>query len=92
MGLALLTIVIIGIVLQRMLAALADSGATWAEQTASFAPHALWVSLAWVLSILAGLGIVTGALFLMPAVTAFVGSFFVDEMREPVLDLSEPHN
>ena len=83
-GLALLIIIIISIVLQRMLAALADSGATWAEQTASFAPHALWSSLAWVLSILAGLGIVTGALFLMPAVTAFVGSFFVDEVAEVV--------
>ena len=83
-GLALLMIVIIGIIMQRVLAAMADHGATWAEQTAGFAPHALWATLAWVLSILAGLGIVTGALFLMPAVTAFVGSFFVDEVAEVV--------
>jgi CysZ protein len=83
-GLALLLIVLIGIGLQRMLAALAENGATWAEQTAGFAPHAAWATLAWVLSILAGLGIVTGALFLMPAVTAFVGSFFVDEVAEVV--------
>lgn len=83
-GLALLLIVIIGIGLQRMFAALADSGASWAEQTAGVAPHAAWAALAWVLSILAGLGIVTGALFLMPAVTAFVGSFFVDEVAEVV--------
>ena len=33
---------------------------------------------------MAGLGIVTGALFLMPAVTAFVGSFFVDEIADAV--------
>jgi CysZ protein len=83
-GLALLLIVLIGIGLQRVLAALADHGATWAEQTAGFAPHSAWAALAWVLSILAGLGIVTGALFLMPAVTAFVGSFFVDEVAEAV--------
>jgi CysZ protein len=83
-GLALLVIVIIGIGLQRVLAALAESGATWAEQTAGIAPHGAWAALAWVLSILAGLGIVTGALFLMPAVTAFVGSFFVDEIAEHV--------
>ncbi len=83
-GLALLLIVIIGIGLQRVLAALADNGATWAEQTSGMAPHAAWASLAWVLSIMAGLGIVTGALFLMPAVTAFVGSFFVDEVAEVV--------
>jgi CysZ protein len=83
-GLALLLIVIIGIALQRVLGALADRGADWAEQTAGFAPHGAWAALAWVLSILAGLGIITGALFLMPAVTAFVGSFFVDEVAEVV--------
>ena len=48
------------------------------------APHAVWSTLAWMLSILASLGIITGALFLMPAVTAFVGSFFVDEVGEAV--------
>ena len=48
------------------------------------APHAVWASLAWVLSIMASLGIITGALFLMPAVTAFIGSFFVDEVAEVV--------
>ncbi len=83
-GLALLLIVIIGIVLNRVFAALAASGATWAEQTSGMAPHAAWTALAWVLSIMAGLGIITGALFLMPAVTAFVGSFFVDEIAEAV--------
>ena len=83
-GLSLLLIVIIGIVLNRVFSALATSGATWAEQTAGVAPHAAWASLAWVLSIMASLGIITGALFLMPAVTAFVGSFFVDEVAEAV--------
>ena len=83
-GLALLLIVIIGIVLNRIFSALAASGATWAEQTSGFAPHAAWASLAWVLSIMASLGIITGALFLMPAVTAFVGSFFVDEVGDAV--------
>jgi CysZ protein len=81
---ALALIVVIGIALQRVLAALADSGATWAEQTSGMAPHAAWAALAWVLSIMAGLGIITGALFLMPAVTAFVGSFFVDEIADVV--------
>jgi CysZ protein len=83
-GLALLLIIIIGIGLQRVLAALAANGATWAEQTSGMAPHAAWATLAWVLSIMAGLGIITGALFLMPAVTAFVGSFFVDEVADVV--------
>ncbi|HXZ21769.1 MAG TPA: sulfate transporter family protein [Pseudolabrys sp.] len=83
-GLALILIVIIGILMHRVLAAWAESGANWAEQTSGFAPHAAWATLAWILSIMAGLGIVTGALFLMPAVTAFVGSFFVDEIADAV--------
>jgi CysZ protein len=89
-GLALLLIVIIGIVLNRVFAALAASGATWAEQTSGVAPHAAWASLAWVLSIMASFGIITGALFLMPTVTAFVGSFFVDEVAEAVEHASYP--
>jgi CysZ protein len=83
-GLALLLILLIGIGLHRLLAALAESGASWAEQTSGFAPHAVWATLAFVLSVMAGLGIVTGALFLMPAVAAFVGSFFADEVADVV--------
>jgi len=83
-GLALLLIVIVGVALQRFLSALAENGATWAEHSAGFAPHALWNLLAWLLSIMASLGIITGALFLMPTITAFVGSFFVDETAEAI--------
>ena len=83
-GLALILIVIIGILLQRLLSALAAHGADWAEQTSGFAPHAAWSALAWVLSIMAGLGIITGALFLMPTIAAFIGTFFVDETAEAV--------
>ncbi len=83
-GLALVLIAVVSVVLERVLSSLADKGAVWAEQTSGFAPHAVWSALAWVLSIMAGIGIITGALFLMPAVTAFVGSFFVDETAEAV--------
>ena len=83
-GLALIVIVFIGILMQRLLSAWADAGANWAEQASGVAPHAAWAALAWVLSVIAALGIITGALFLMPAVTAFVGSFFVDEVAEAV--------
>ena len=83
-GLALILIVIIGILMYRVLAAWAETGTNWAEQTAGTAPHAVWSALAWSLSIMAGLGIITGALFLMPAVSAFLGSLFVDEIGEAV--------
>ena len=81
-GLGLILIVLIGVGLNRLFSWMATSGAAWAE--ASTGAHTLWQILAWVLSIAATLGIITGALFLMPAVTAFVGSFFVDEIAEEV--------
>ena len=81
-GLALLMIVLVGIGLNRIFSWMAENGAAWAE--ASTGGHTLWQLLAWVLSFAATLGIVTGAVFLMPAVTAFVGSFFVDEIAGEV--------
>ena len=83
-GLALILIVLMGIGMQRVFAWMAASGASWAETTYGAAPHAAWDILVWVLSIMAGLGVITGAVFLMPVVTAFVGSFFVDEIAEMV--------
>src|ERR1700749_3672233 len=83
-GLALVLIVLVGIALQRVFAWMAASGADWAETTTGFAHHGAWNILVWVLSIMASLGIITGALFLMPAVAAFVGSFFVDEIADHV--------
>lgn len=89
-GLALLVIVIIGIALQRLFSALATNGADWAEHTYGVVPHDVWSILIWVLSIMAGLGIVTGALFLMPAVAALVGSFFVDEVADYIERVDYP--
>jgi CysZ protein len=83
-GLALILIVLIGIGLQRVFAWMAASGTAWAEGNVGAVPHAAWDVLVWALSIMASLGIITGAVFLMPAVTAFVGSFFVDEIAEHV--------
>jgi CysZ protein len=81
-GLGLVLIVLMGIGLQRMFSWLATAGTAWAE--ASTGGHTAWEIFAWVLSIAATLGIITGALFLMPAVSAFVGSFFVDEIADEV--------
>lgn len=89
-GLALLVIVIIGIALQRLFSTLAASGADWAEHTYGLVSHDVWGILIWVLSIMAGLGIVTGALFLMPAVAALVGSFFVDEVADYIERVDYP--
>lgn len=82
MGLALVMIVLVAIGLHRVFSWLAEGGMAWAESTVG--AHGAWSVLAWVLSIAATLGIITGAIFLMPAVTAFVGTFFVDEIAENV--------
>ena len=84
-GLGLVLIVLIGIGLQHLFSWMATSGANWAEATTG--GHTAWQILAWILSIAATLGIITGAVFLMPAVTAFVGSFFVDEIADDGVEL-----
>ena len=89
-GLALLLVVFIGIALQRLFAWLAQAGVDWAEASAGVMPHGVWTAMVWIVSILATLGIVTGAIFLMPVVTAFVGSFFVDEVADYVERASYP--
>lgn len=83
-GLALLVLAVLGIALHRTLALLIGNGASWVTGTTPAVPQWGWDALAWVLSFAAGLGIVAGALFLMPAVSAFVGTFFVDEVADQV--------
>ncbi len=79
-GLALVLIVLIGIGLHRILAWLATYGADWAEHVLGTSAHTPLSILAWIFSFVAGLSIIVGSIFLMPAITALVGSFFVDEI------------
>ena len=82
--LALVLIVIIGVGLHRGLSWLTEGGSGLAGTAlgpGSTGPLAVMV---WIVSVATSLGIVVGGVFLMPAVTAFVGSFFVDEIAEQV--------
>jgi uncharacterized protein involved in cysteine biosynthesis len=79
-GLALILIVIIGIGLHHLLAWLAGAGEGFAENALGPNAHAPLAVLAFLLSVAAGLGIIVGSVFLMPAVTALVASFFVDDI------------
>ena len=83
-GLALVLIVIVAIGLHRVLVWLAAAGQSWAEQTFGFTTNMPVTVLAWVLSFATGLGIIAGSIFLMPAVTALVASFFVDDIAAEV--------
>src|SRR5258708_14397585 len=76
-GLALFLIVLIAIGLHRLLLWLETTGANWAETVFGVSAHAPLSILIWIVSVAAGLGIIVGSVFLMPAVTALVGSFFV---------------
>ena len=79
-GLALVLIVIIGIAVQRLLVWLATYGMDWAEGLLGTSAHTPLSILAWVVSIAVSLGVIVGSIFLMPAVTALVGTFFVDDI------------
>ncbi len=83
-GLGLALIILVAIALDRFIVWLVGIGESSVETT--LGPHAhLPVSVfAWLLSFAAGLGIVLGGVMLMPAVTAFVASFFSDQIADQV--------
>lgn len=83
-GLALLLIIALAVALERAIVWLVGLGSMSAET--ALGPHAHFPvdALAWLLSLMAGFGILVGSVMLMPAVTAFVASFFADEIAEQV--------
>ncbi len=83
-GLALALIVVVAIGLDRLIIWLVGQGDASLENTLGPHAHMPATAIAWLLSIAAGLGIVVGSVLLMPAVTAFVASFFADEIAQEV--------
>jgi len=83
-GLAILVIVLVTIALYRVSAWLATAGEAWAEGAIGSFAHGPLIALGWVVTIALGFALVAGGIFLMPAVTAFTASFFVDEISAQV--------
>jgi CysZ protein len=83
-GLALVLVAVLAVFLQRLLAWFASSGEVWLEAALGPSFHMPLTILAWIVSIAAALGVVVGAVFLMPAITALVASVFVDDVAEIV--------
>jgi CysZ protein len=83
-ALALVLIVVLALGLQRLLSWFAVSGEGWAEATLGAGYHTPLKILSWIISIAAGLGVVVGAVFLMPAITSLVAGVFVDEAADHV--------
>src|ERR1700758_3449284 len=84
MGLALVLISVLAIGLQRLLSWFATSGESWAEAALGPGAHTPLYVLSWIVSVAAGLGIVFGAVLLMPAITSLCASVFVDEIADHV--------
>jgi uncharacterized protein involved in cysteine biosynthesis len=83
-GLALALLLVVGIALHRLLSWLTGAGEAWAEGVIGGFAHGPLAALGWVLAFALGLGLIAGAIFLMPAVTALVAGFFADEIAEHV--------
>jgi uncharacterized protein involved in cysteine biosynthesis len=89
-GLSLALIVTGGVLLQRLLAWLAGSGEAWMATALGPDYHGAVTIVTWMVSILAGLGVVLGAVFLMPTITSLVASFFVDDIADHIERESYP--
>jgi|SRR5581483_8242561 len=83
-GLSVLLIAAVDVALQRLIVYVVGLGGTSLETTLGPQAHQSLGILAWILSFAAGLGIVAGSIFLMPAVTALVGSFYADRIGDEV--------
>jgi uncharacterized protein involved in cysteine biosynthesis len=83
-GMALVFIIVLAIGMQRFLNWAATAGGIWAEGMVGSDYHSMVTVLTWILSIAAGLSVVAGAIFLMPAITSLVASFFVDDVADIV--------
>ena len=83
-GLALVLITVLAIGLQRLLSWFATYGEVWLEGLLGPGWHTSLEVLAWIVSIATGLGVVFGAVFLMPAITSLVASLFVDDVADHV--------
>ncbi|MBV8835851.1 MAG: sulfate transporter family protein [Alphaproteobacteria bacterium] len=83
-GLAILMLILFALGLHRLFAWLAAEGAHYLEGLTGPGMQAPLHALLWVLAIVAGFGLFAGAIFIMPAVTSFVASFFSDDIAAEV--------
>jgi CysZ protein len=82
LAIALLVVVVIG--LFRLLEWLSGTGMAWLEGSVGAAAHGPLMVLGWIIAFALGVGLFTGAVLLMPAVTAVVASLFADQIAELV--------
>src|SRR6185369_11439362 len=89
-GLAILLLIMLGIGLKRVFAWLSAEGAGYLEGVTGAGWHTPLQVLLWIVTVTLGIGLFAGAIFVMPAVTAFVASFFSDEIAAEVEHVHYP--
>jgi CysZ protein len=89
-GLALVLLLALGVALHRLVAWLIAGGGGWVETLLGPGANGPLNALEWVLTIAAGLGLIAGAIFLMPAVTSLVAGLYADEIAELVEHVHYP--
>jgi uncharacterized protein involved in cysteine biosynthesis len=83
-GLAIALLVVLVIVLFRLLGWLSDTGISWLEMTLGSWAHGTLAVAGWIIAVALGVGLLAGAVLLVPAVTAVAASLFADEIAEIV--------
>jgi CysZ protein len=83
-ALAVTCLALVVVILYRVLEWLSSIGLTWLEATIGPLAHTPIAVLDWILAISLGVGLFSGAVMLMPAVTALVASFFADAIAARV--------
>jgi len=83
-GLAILILILIGVALQRVSVWLSTEGQQYLDGMVGLTWQTPLHVLIWMITIAIGVGLFAGAIFLMPAVTALVASFFTDEIADLV--------
>jgi uncharacterized protein involved in cysteine biosynthesis len=83
-GLAILLLILFALGLNKLFGWLATVSQGYLDPVIGPNMQTPLHALIWLLAISAGFGLVAGALFIMPAVTAFVASFFSDEIAAEV--------
>jgi uncharacterized protein involved in cysteine biosynthesis len=83
-GLAILILILLGVGLGRLSTWLTAEGQQYLDGVVGMTWQTPLHWFLWMITIALGVGLVLGAVFLMPAVTALVASFFTDEIADLV--------
>ena len=89
-GLALLVLIVLGVMLQRLFAWALENGGAWLQATFASLGSGIVGALELALTVIATLGIFVAMIFLMPAATALVAGIFSDEIAEQVEAIHYP--